>query len=560
MALDWMARSNHWGYFMREHRDTTPAAAAFWRTSSHHGVFAALLFGALLLVGVAALVPVGARSASAAARPPGGVLSDPVVRAVDVASPAVVRIVTTVSGTVTLPLCGVSVTLPVSGAPYTLGWSGSGAFVSANGDILTAGHIAEIEAAEQVDALYHNGRAAVDIAIALNKSAACLGLNFIVTPSDVANGVVPALGIAPQFNPSSSSPTYYSFQSTSYSGDLTGSGSSQGELATLLAAPNLRATPIEVSSFAQDDIALMHVALTDTPSIQLGDATAVAAQDKLTIIGFPGNGDLDASLGGLDPTNLLTPSVNVVTVSAIKRNKNGSQLIQVGGNVEHGDSGGPALDAEGHIVGIVSFGGVDLPMGTSFLRSSENVRDMLKKHNIDTKPGAFQMAWQQAFADYAATYPGHWRKAAEELNALSAKYPDFRAIQPYKAYAATAAETEQVNGTTQVPSLLIIGGAAGGGVLLLALVIALIVSAQRRARKRRLAAGQLAQLQQYNPGYPYPTYAQPTVPRSGSGQYPPAYPPQYPPTYPTYPGYPQAGSAPTGVATPAPQETPAPRE
>src|SRR5262249_3711091 len=156
-----------------------------------------------------------------------------------------------------------------------------------------------------------------------------------------------ALGIPAQAS-SISNPTYYSFQSTSYSGELTGSGSTQGELATLLAAPNLKATPIEFSPFAQDDVALLHVALTDTPSIQLGDATAVAAQDKLTIIGFPGNGDLDASLGGLDPTNLLTPSVNIVTVSAIKHNKNGSQLIQVGGNVEHGDSGGPALDADGH--------------------------------------------------------------------------------------------------------------------------------------------------------------------------------------------------------------------
>jgi len=539
-------------------RENAPgiAASRSVASSSRRGLFAALLFGALLLAGVAALLPIGARSASADSRPPGGVLSDPVVRAVDVASPAVVRIVTTVSGKVQLTLCGVPVTLPVSGAPYTAGWSGSGAFVSASGDILTAGHVVDIDNAEALDGFMHSSRGATDIAIAINNNAACLRLGFIVTPADVANGAVQALGIPAQAIPVSG-PTYYSFQSTSYSGELTTSGSSQGRLATLLAAPNLKATRTDFSPFEQDDVALLHVALTDTPSIQLGDAAAVAAQDHLTIIGFPGNGDLDDSLGGSDPSNLLTPSVNVVTVSAIKHNKNGSQLIQVGGNVEHGDSGGPALDADGHIVGIVSFGGVDLPVGTSFLRSSENALAMLKKNNVDTKPGAFQTAWQQAFADYTATYPGHWRKAQDELNALSAKYPDFRAVTPYKAYAATAAASEQVNGSTQTPNLLIIGGAAGGGVLLLVVVIALIVGAQRRARQRRLASAQSAQLQQYNPGYPYPIYAQPTVPRSGSGPYPPQYPPQYPPAY---PGYPQAGSAPTSVATPPPQETPAPRE
>ena len=165
---------------MRQQRDTTSGAVnpPPLLTSGRRSVFAALLFGALLLAGVAALLPVSARSASADGRPPGGVLSDSVVRAVDVASPAVVRIVTTVSGKVTLPLCGTFVTLPVSGAPYTLGWSGSGAFVSANGDILTAGHIAQIEAADEIDGLYHNGRAAVDIAIALNNNAACLGLEL----------------------------------------------------------------------------------------------------------------------------------------------------------------------------------------------------------------------------------------------------------------------------------------------------------------------------------------------------------------------------------------------
>ena len=87
-------------------RENAPgiAASRSVASSSRRGLFAALLFGALLLAGVAALLPIGARSASADSRPPGGVLSDPVVRAVDVASPAVVRIVTTVSGKVQLML------------------------------------------------------------------------------------------------------------------------------------------------------------------------------------------------------------------------------------------------------------------------------------------------------------------------------------------------------------------------------------------------------------------------------------------------------------------------
>jgi hypothetical protein len=544
------------GQFMRQQRYSASGASGPRRSleSARRGAFAALALAALLIGSVASFIPLTARSASADGRPPGGALSDPVVRAVDVAAPSVVRLATLYTAKLFLFICGASVTLPISGAPYTVGALGSGAFVSANGDILTAGHLVDVDKATLTSELFQGGRSSRDIAILLNNNAACLRLPFAVTADDVANGVVQTLGIltTPSFSP----PAFYVWQSTNYSGQLTTSGSSQGELATLLAAPNLTGTLTASSPFEQDDVALLRVSVTDTPSIQLGDATSVAAQDRLTIVGFPGNGDLDPSLGGLDPTNLLTPSVNVVTVSAIKKNKNGSRLIQVGGNVEHGDSGGPALDDQGHIVGVVSFGGPDTQGITAFLRSSESAQALMKTNGIDTKPGAFQTAWQQAFADYAATYPGHWRKAAAEMNALSEKYPDFGAVKPYKAFATTSADHEPVNESTQAPNLLAIGVATGVGVLLLGILIALIVASQRRSRQRRLAAAQAAMTPQYAPGYPYPPYAQPTVPRGDSGQYPPQYSPAYPPTY---PGYPPTGLAPTGVATP-PGEVSAPHE
>ena len=51
-------------------------------------------------------VPVGATG-----RPPGGNVADPVVRQVDIAAPAVVRIATTFSGTITFDLCGIGGTV-----------------------------------------------------------------------------------------------------------------------------------------------------------------------------------------------------------------------------------------------------------------------------------------------------------------------------------------------------------------------------------------------------------------------------------------------------------------
>src|SRR5579885_2913730 len=160
------------------------------------------------------------------------------------------------------------------------------------------------------------------------------------------------------------------------------------------------------SSFDAMDVAIVHVSgMDDMPSIQLGDSSQVAEQDNLTIIGYPGLGDVSAS-----PTNLLTSSINKIYVSAIKTTDSGAPVIQVGGNVEHGDSGAPVLDASGHIVGIVSFGlATPNDMGeTAFLQTSNSARTLIQSQGINTAPGPFEKAWTQAFDDYSSPAPGHW--------------------------------------------------------------------------------------------------------------------------------------------------------
>jgi hypothetical protein len=152
-----------------------------------------------------------------------------------------------------------------------------------------------------------------------------------------------------------------------------------------------------------------------------------------------------------NPTDLLTLSVNKIFVSSIKTTDTGAPLIQVGGNVEHGDSGGPALDSTGEIVGIVSFG-ANGPGGTSFLQASNSARTLVQALGLNTTPGPFQKAWSQAFTDYASTTPGHWHKAQQEFQQIAVHYPLFKAIKPYLDYTTAQAKTEKVPQTQPQPS------------------------------------------------------------------------------------------------------------
>jgi S1-C subfamily serine protease len=420
----------------------------------------ALVYG---LVGLVAAAP--AAAAPSGTRPPGGNFADPSIRAVDTATPAVVRIGTSEQASLTLQLCSRSVQLPLSGGTYDVASTGSGAFISANGDILTADHVVH---PPDDEVLYF---AADDIAYVLDDLGAydpgCGLTGGAVSANDVANGLVNL-----KYTVHTSGLHSVVWLSTAYSGPINAT--------SLRDAPSLPATVEASSSYTNDDVAIVRVNQTDMPSISLGSSADVAVEDALTVVGFPGNGDVT-----LSPNNMLTPSVNNVTVSALKMNDNGSPLIQVAGNVEHGDSGGPLLNAQGEIVGVVSFGAPDPQGSTTFMRASSSVQPLITSQSINTAPGHFQTAWSQAFDEFAATYPGHWHAAQAKMEALNTAYPQFKALAPYLQFARTAAAQEQLPqpgpSTTQ---LLVGGGVAILIVVLAALVLILFVRARAR-RKRR---------------------------------------------------------------------------
>ncbi|MGH2481047.1 MAG: hypothetical protein ACRDHW_15435, partial [Ktedonobacteraceae bacterium] len=100
---------------------------------------------------------------------PGGHIADPVVRQVDIARPAVVRIITSLGGHLTVQFAPTtqSATFPVGGGSYPIELSGSGAFISAHGEILTADHVVNPPHDQGItDVLYQD--AAPDIADYIN--------------------------------------------------------------------------------------------------------------------------------------------------------------------------------------------------------------------------------------------------------------------------------------------------------------------------------------------------------------------------------------------------------
>ena len=371
---------------------------------------------------------------------PGGNVSDPVVRAVDIAKPAVVRIITILNSKLIVHFASPTpkdVTFPQNSSGYQIALSGSGTFITATGEVLTADHV--VNPPQQDLDQFLQQQAAQDVANYMNQ---VLKANPPVSADQVTAQLASRqLSSTSQYSP----PQSRVYLSTAYTGPLS--------VTSIQDVPsNLYASVDRIekqSSFNDKDVAIIHVSnMNDMAMVQLGDSSSVQQQDSLTIIGFPGNGDI----AGNNATDLLTLSVNPVFVSSIKTTNTGAPVIQVAGNVEHGDSGGPALDNHGTIVGIVSFGSASGQGSTSFLQASSSATALVQSLGLNTTPGPFQKAWNQAFIDYSSNIPGHWHKAQIEFKQIATRYPQFKGVQPYLVYATTQAKLEKVPQTQPTPN------------------------------------------------------------------------------------------------------------
>lgn len=470
---------------------------------------------------------------------PGGNIQNSVILNVDIARPAVVRIFYGVQNAAVTPhVCAAEHGSTFTESQYALGGVGSGTFISSHGDVLTAFHVVQTIAPGEFEfALLQDPTVAQEV-------LADIQTKCHETLDDTA--LVTLYQNQPQLFLFDVSHTISKlWLDTSYVGPYPQSSH-------LLALSSftytvLAAKPTYTSSFGLgDDVAIIHVnGLQDTPSVPVGDSNTVSPTDQLTLIGYPGNGDINHQLGNTSlnfATDFLTESINFLTVSAVKTNDLGDPVIQIGGNSEHGDSGGPALNAQGQIVGIDSFGSIfdpavpstyqNFPDGTGFLQASSSAQSLLTQAGIDTTPGTFQNLWRQALTDFAATSAGHWHKAVTELSAIQSSYPAFKGADDYLTYAQQQMGNDNGNGTSLLSgasstTLVGIGLAALAGIALLVVVIMVIAGRSRAKPQAALvpvavtaATSQAMPPQQGAAPYGYPTYP-PSQPGYASPSAPP---------------------------------------
>ena len=99
------------------------------------------------------------------------------------------------------------------------------------------------------------------------------------------------------------------------------------------------------------DVAILEVDAMNLPTIPLGDDATLQVGDTVHALGYPG----DASFGtGLSQHAMVTATMSSGQVTNRLRSTDGFSAIEDSATINHGNSGGPLVDASGRVVGIVT--------------------------------------------------------------------------------------------------------------------------------------------------------------------------------------------------------------
>ena len=185
-----------------------------------------------------------------------------------------------------------------------------------------------------------------------------------------------------------------------------------------------------VSEMSAKDLALLKVSGEAFPVLSLADSRSVQIGDPVHILGFPG---VVLTHELLSKSTMVDSVVTNGAVSAIQLDASDNPLIQTDASASFGNSGGPAVNSRGSVVGVLTFVSVapgadgNIIQGFNFVIPSVAVADFVRdtpvKINGSSKFNDIWFAGLTAF--YGEDYGGALKRF-EEADKLQPNLPDVR--------------------------------------------------------------------------------------------------------------------------------------
>jgi len=352
----------------------------------------------------------------------------------DLAKPSVVKIIQKVKGDATIPLIEVNFTdlsvktkpdVPPEKIQIDEYLTGTGVIVSPDGYIMTNSHVISYQTIKNLiasDYIYQ----AIDDGYARLSEAEIKKINENGSREEMGN-------FAEKIADYILSQSNFNLEKTI----TVLNPSSRKETLEELANEGFTASVVSVNdNFFKDsrDAALIKIDQKNLPAIKLGTSTDVSTGKKVYIFGYPSTAEIDEK-------DLLEPTFTQGAISATKESINKDfKIFQTDAKISKGSSGGPLLDDQGRVIGLVTFITSDLTKqdGDSFAFAIpiDTAKDIIASGKISGELPTYQEGDYSSYFKTGLEFlkGNQCKKALTEFDAAKQNNPDYNLsgyLNPY---------------------------------------------------------------------------------------------------------------------------------
>lgn len=176
------------------------------------------------------------------------------------------------------------------------------------------------------------------------------------------------------------------------------------------------------------DAAVIKVEGKNFPILKIGDSDAMQLQDNIWVIGFPGAADTDL----LSKDSWTTCTVNEGAISATdKKSTQGAPVLQISASTTHGNSGGPVVNDEGDVIGLLTFRGDTVNnqevQGFNFVIPTTTVKEYIAQSGAEiNKFSSIDTLYREGLDLY---WGGYYNDALNKFEDMQRIYPDHSEIK-----------------------------------------------------------------------------------------------------------------------------------
>lgn len=180
------------------------------------------------------------------------------------------------------------------------------------------------------------------------------------------------------------------------------------------------------------DLALLQVEASEMPSFTLATSKNAKIGDPIHVLGFPG---VVLTHELLNSTAKVEASVTNGAISGFKQDVQNQPVIQTDAPAAWGNSGGPAVNSKGDVVGVLTFvslapdAGGSLVQGFNFVIPSDAVKEFLQGTPVNlADKSPFNDKW---FTGLRKFFNEDWKGAAAAIadaNRLQPEFPDIQRV------------------------------------------------------------------------------------------------------------------------------------